>query len=100
MHTQDALLDETEMFPYCDIKDMSFKCPPAGSYEKIQEHINLAPQDNPIAFGLHPNAEIDYRTQQCVDIFKTLLHLQPVREGDTGGTGGSTAQQKIEQVRQ
>jgi dynein heavy chain len=33
--------------------------------------------DTPIAFGLHPNAEIDFRTQQSNALFKTLIDLAP-----------------------
>jgi dynein heavy chain len=33
--------------------------------------------DTPIAFGLHPNAEIDFRTQQSNSLFKTLIALAP-----------------------
>jgi len=40
-------------------------------------------QDTPIAFGLHPNAEIDFRTTQSNRILSTILELQP-RDGGSG----------------
>jgi len=59
----DGLLDEAELFPFIEGKNISFKCPPAYPYEKYIEHIETeAPAETPLAFGLHPNAEIDYRT--------------------------------------
>ncbi len=33
--------------------------------------------DTPIAFGLHPNAEIGFRTEQSETLLRTLLELQP-----------------------
>jgi dynein heavy chain len=59
----DGLLDEAELFPFIEGKNISFKCPPAYPYEKYIEHIETeAPAETPLAFGLHPNAEIDFRT--------------------------------------
>lgn len=59
----DKLLDEANMFPYTDGTLTVFKCPPAGPYEKYIEHIEQElPPESPLAFGLHPNAEIDFRT--------------------------------------
>lgn len=41
------------------------------SYDKYLEHIDTTMgADTPIAFGLHPNAEIDFRTQQSDTMFK------------------------------
>ena len=43
------------------------------------------PQETPLAFGMHPNAEIDFRTTQCVALFKQLIELSPkdTAEGET-----------------
>lgn len=75
---KDELLDETEMFPYNEEeKGMSFMCPPPSSYDKYLEHIDIfLTQESPIAFGLHPNAEIDFRTTQSNRIMSTVLDLQ------------------------
>lgn len=76
---KDELLDETEMYPYNDEeKSLSFMCPAATSYEKYVEHIDATlTVDTPIAFGLHPNAEIDFRTTQSNIILSTIFELQP-----------------------
>jgi len=75
---KDELLDETEMYPYNDDeKSLSFMCPAPTAYDKYLEHIEYAlTQDTPIAFGLHPNAEIDFRTTQSNRILGTVLELQ------------------------
>jgi dynein heavy chain, axonemal len=76
---KEELLDETEMFPFNDEeKGLSYMTPSPTSYDKYLEHIdtNLT-QDTPIAFGLHPNAEIDFRTTQSNKILSIILELQP-----------------------
>merc|ERR1719329_181696 len=45
------------------------------------------PKETPLGYGLHPNAEIDYRTTQCEELFNILVDLQP-----KGGAGGSAAE--------
>jgi len=61
----DQLLDECELFPFIEGKGISFKSPPLNlSYEKYAEYIDTdSPPETPLAFGLHSNAEIDFRTQ-------------------------------------
>mmetsp|Transcript_2636 Transcript_2636/g.4399 ORF Transcript_2636/g.4399 Transcript_2636/m.4399 type:complete len:240 (+) Transcript_2636:415-1134(+) len=69
----DSLLEEAELFPFIEGRPISFKCPPPYSYEKYIEHIETeCPQETPLAFGMHPNAEIDFRTQQCIELFRLL----------------------------
>ena len=82
---KDELLDETEMYPFNDEeKSLSFMCPTPTSYDKYLEHIDVAmTQDSPIAFGLHPNAEIDFRTTQSNTILATIMELQP-RDATSG----------------
>jgi len=76
---KDDLLDETEMYPFAeDEKGLSFMSPAPTSFEKYIDHIDKNMSvDTPIAFGLHPNAEIEFRTQQSNNIFNTLKELQP-----------------------
>lgn len=69
----DGILDEAELFPFIEGKNVTFKCPPPYPYEKYIEHIETeCPPETPLAFGMHPNAEIDFRTQQCLELFATL----------------------------
>merc|ERR1719454_2434984 len=84
----DALLedDEAELFPYVENKPVSFKCPPPLSHDKYLEHIEAeCPPETPLAFGLDPNAEIDFRTTQCFELFTVLQEIQP--RGGAGGAG-------------
>ena len=82
---RDSLLDEMEMYPYLEEgSKYSFKAPAPTSYGKYLEHINTAlTSDTPLAFGLHPNAEIGFRTDMARTLFKTIQSLQP----DSGGAG-------------
>jgi dynein heavy chain len=91
---KDELLDETEMYPYNDEeKSLSFLCPTPTTYDKYLEHIEVTlTQDTPIAFGLHPNAEIDFRTTQSNRILATILELQP---RDSGGGEGSLSPDEV-----
>jgi len=44
---------------------------------------------------MHPNAEIDFRTNQCVRLFQLLQEIQPRDSGGEGG-GGETVQDKVQ----
>ena len=89
----DTLLDEANMFPFTDGKAV-FKCPAPTTYEKYIEYIEQElPPETPLAFGMHPNAEIDFRTTQCNALFVMLLELQP-KDAGSGEGGGDTPQSK------
>eukprot|EP00928_Gymnodinium_smaydae_P023763 TRINITY_DN1947_c0_g1_i2.p1 TRINITY_DN1947_c0_g1~~TRINITY_DN1947_c0_g1_i2.p1 ORF type:complete len:4562 (+),score=1174.36 TRINITY_DN1947_c0_g1_i2:66-13751(+) len=78
---KDELLDEIEMIPYADGK-LSWPSPQPGPHEKYLEHIETMPSESPLFFGMHPNAEINFRTVACEMTCGMLLSL-------TGGGGGS-----------
>lgn len=97
-YMKEELLDEMEMFPFAeDEKGFSFTSPAPTTFEKYIDHIdrNIS-QETPIAFGLHPNAEIEFRTQESNEVFKTLLELQP--KNISSGSGSSSPQQVAEVV--
>jgi dynein heavy chain len=87
-YMQDNILDETEFVPYAEGK-LSCKSPNPGEHQRYIEHIDAMPGESPMFYGLHPNAEIGFRTTQCNDMFGLLIALQP---RDTGGddSGGDT----------
>ncbi|MAD34276.1 MAG: hypothetical protein CMJ88_11040 [Planctomycetes bacterium] len=99
-YMKEELLDEQEMFPFAeDEKGVSFMSPAPTTYDKYIEHIDQTMgAETPIAFGLHPNAEIDFRTTQSDNMFKTLMELQP-RDGG-GGDNAATPQQIAEEKAQ
>jgi len=71
----EQLLDEAELFPYAEGR-ASFKCPVAATHDKYIEHIETElPPETPLAFGMHPNTEIDFRTTQCNELFSILVEL-------------------------
>jgi dynein heavy chain len=75
---RDELLDEMELFPFAKDEKASFKSPSPTTYDRYLEHIETEFKgDTPIAFGLHPNAEIGFRTEQSETLLRTLLELQP-----------------------
>lgn len=67
----DQLFDEGEMFPFYDKQD-GFRAPPPVSYDRYLEHIDVNMRDTPLAFGMHPNAEIGYMTAVSEFLFKIL----------------------------
>ena len=91
------LFDELELFPFVDGKNISFKCPLQSPYEKYLEYIETTiTGETPIAYGLHPNAEIGFRTSQCNVLFNTLLELQP-KDSGASSTEEGTGQVKTKQ---
>lgn len=82
----DQLLDEAEMFPFIEGKNITFKCPQPLNHEAYVKYIETeTPAETPLGYGLHPNAEIDFRTIQCQKLFEILVDLQPKGGGGSGG---------------
>lgn len=81
---QDDILDEMELVPYAE--GLSWKSPGPGTHEKYLEHIETMPPESPLFFGMHPNAEIDFRTKMCANIFELLQSMQP-KQAPGQGTG-------------
>jgi len=78
---RDELLDEHEMIPYSDGQKLSWPSPQPGPHEKYVAHIADMPPESPLFFGMHPNAEINFRTVQCERLFDILMELA----GDAAG---------------
>jgi len=88
---RDELLDEIELIPYADGKQSWMSMAP-GPHEKYLEHIETMPSESPLFFGMHPNAEIGFRTTQCSKLFAMLNTLSPKQSGGGGDeedSGGS-----------
>merc|ERR1719305_950236 len=83
-YMQDNILDETELVPYTD--KLSCKSPNPGEHQRYVEHIASMPGETPLFYGMHPNAEIGFRTTQGNAMFGLLIMLQPKdNSGDEGG---------------
>ena len=61
----------------------------AAFLPRYMECVLSMPPETPLAFGLHPNTEIGYRTQQCEDLFKTLMESEGTGSGSSAGKGGT-----------
>jgi dynein heavy chain len=97
---RDDLLDEAELFPFVEGKPVSFKCPQPLSHEKYVEYIDTeCPPETPLAFGMHPNAEIDFRTNQCIDLFRQLQEITP-KDAGAAEEGGLSLQDIVQQFSQ
>jgi dynein heavy chain len=86
---KDELLDEIEMIPYADGR-LCWASPQAGPHEKYLEYIETMPPESPLFFGMHPNAEINFRTVQCEKLFDFLMMLAGSGEEGEGGEEGSS----------
>lgn len=94
---KDDLMDGMSMFPYPDeSQGDNFTAPPTSySFEKVLEHLDEGiSSDTPVAFGLHPNAEIGFRTETSEKLFKTILELSPQER--SGGEDAVSPQQAAE----
>lgn len=55
----------------------------------IVEHIDEELKtETPLAFGLHPNAEIGFRTQTSEELLRTILELSATSSSGEGGGAG------------
>merc|ERR1711998_763276 len=88
---RDELLDEMDLYPYADSKDEVFMAPQTSkSYDNVLDHIDTKLMgDSPLAFGLHPNAQIGFRTDQSDTLFSTILALSP--QETVAGEGGQSS---------
>ena len=76
----DALLEGMDMFP-------KFPAPPNTiSHKATLEVIDeTMPPETPLAFGLHPNAEIGFKLREADSFCASLVLLQPRDAGDEAG---------------
>merc|ERR1711871_1822813 len=85
-HVRAELVEGIDFFP-------SFPSPPAMSYKQYQEYIEeTLEKETPIAYGLHPNSEINFMTTQSNNMFNAIGSLQP------RGAGGGGAKDKVKNI--
>merc|ERR1711988_48038 len=98
-YMREELLDETPLYPYLDDKKQEpMRAPSVQSgYDKVLEHIDESlTSETPLAFGLHPNAEIGFRTDIAEDLLKVILELSA--SSSEGGGDTTSAQQVAESL--
>eukprot|EP00993_Chasmostoma_nieuportense_P002181 NODE_2_length_6488_cov_18.174344_g1_i0.p1 GENE.NODE_2_length_6488_cov_18.174344_g1_i0~~NODE_2_length_6488_cov_18.174344_g1_i0.p1 ORF type:complete len:2154 (+),score=521.91 NODE_2_length_6488_cov_18.174344_g1_i0:435-6464(+) len=74
----------------------NFPAPPALSFKEYLNFIaESTPPESPVLYGLHPNAEINFRTQQGDSLLRTIHGLQSAAGG---GGAASSASEKVRQT--
>ena len=89
-YMRDELVDGIEFFP-------RFSNPTnAMSHKATLGHIaDHFPTETPLAFGLHPNAEIGFRLREADALCGALLSLQP---REAGGEAGASTEERARAV--
>ena len=84
----------TPKFPFTSAQEIfHYEIPECTEHVKYLEYIQtMPPQDSPIIFGLHPNADLTYRRQESKAMISTLLETQPK---DGGGGGGKSREDEV-----
>lgn len=95
-YIKEEILDEMDLFPFGEsYPDEKFKSPPVLPYDQYFEHIDTdLVAETPVAFGLHPNAEIAVKTTLGDTLFRYIMELQP------RSTGGGEGENPLDRVRQ
>ena len=87
---KEELLEGIDFFP-------KFPSPPSSlNHKQTMEYIaETFPTESPLAFGLHPNAEIGFKLREAESLCSSILSLQP-RDG--GGEEGSSVEDQAKTV--
>jgi dynein heavy chain len=91
-YMRDELLEEMALYPYADKESQDvFKAPPLGlGFEQVVEFVDDSLKtETPLAFGLHPNAEIGFRTQMSEMLLSTILELSTSSSAEAGDVSNS-----------
>jgi len=89
-YLKEELLENFEFFP-------KFMAPPNTlNHKQTMEFIvETFPTETPLAFGLHPNAEIGFKLREAESLCSAILTLQP-RDG--GGEEGNSVEDQAKMV--
>lgn len=99
-YMREDLLDEMEMFPFNEsFPDERFRSPPVLPYDQYFDFIDQElGAESPVAFGLHPNAEIAVKTKQAADLFTYILDLQPRSSASAAGDSVQSPQAIVQML--
>jgi len=85
-----AKLMKNELFEGMDLYP-GFAVPPNLNHAKMMEYIEESMgTESPVMFGMHPNAEIGFRTDQSNTLYATIADLAGGGGGGGGGGAGVT----------
>ncbi len=100
----DKINEDLDMIPYVTANSqvkLSLKTPAnnaAYPFEKWADYIDICvTTESPALFGLHPNAELDFRVQQSETLFVNLIDLEP--KDSSGGAAEESEQSKLERIK-
>eukprot|EP00201_Polytomella_parva_P017476 CAMPEP_0175071536 /NCGR_PEP_ID=MMETSP0052_2-20121109/19298_1 /TAXON_ID=51329 ORGANISM="Polytomella parva, Strain SAG 63-3" /NCGR_SAMPLE_ID=MMETSP0052_2 /ASSEMBLY_ACC=CAM_ASM_000194 /LENGTH=4543 /DNA_ID=CAMNT_0016338719 /DNA_START=12 /DNA_END=13643 /DNA_ORIENTATION=- len=89
-YMNETLLEGMEMFTGF------ISAPNTSNHRQVLEYLDeQMPQETPIAFGLHPNAEIGFKLREAETFCNSLVQLQP---REAGGEGGMSVEEKAKLV--
>lgn len=72
-----------------------FPVAPNSDYKGYHTYIDEAlPQESPILYGLHPNAEIEFLTTMSENLFRTVFEMQP-RDTGAATSGGASRDETV-----
>jgi dynein heavy chain len=91
-YIREELVDEMELFPYAEnYPDEKFRSPPVLPYNEYFTYIDTElTAESPVAYGLHPNAEIAVKTTEGDEVFRFIQELQPRSAGGSDGDNPNT----------
>jgi dynein heavy chain len=80
------IFDAFQPFHFYQDDSVDYAVPPGSSRESYIEYVETLPLANgPAVFGLHPNAEIGYFTDQAKQMWLLLVELQPKTAAGSAG---------------
>jgi len=89
VYLKEELLDGMTLFP-------GFATPGPMTHKQYMEYVDeQLEREVPIAYGLHPNSEINFMTKQADELCHAISELQP-RGG--GASAGLTLQEKVKRL--
>eukprot|EP00003_Mantamonas_plastica_P000096 TRINITY_DN1008_c0_g2_i7.p1 TRINITY_DN1008_c0_g2~~TRINITY_DN1008_c0_g2_i7.p1 ORF type:complete len:3819 (+),score=1555.84 TRINITY_DN1008_c0_g2_i7:2346-13802(+) len=90
-----CLTDDIFRNNYCFFGVPKYSIPDSKNYKDYVAHIESLPgTDKPEVFGLHPNADILYRTREVDTILNTIQSVMPK---EAGAMGGKTREEAVEE---
>ena len=76
--------------------DYNYLIPDFPDHQSFLTHINAMPeQDNPLVFGLNPNADLTKSLNDSKFMISTLIDTQPT---DSAGAGGKSPEQTVKEL--
>ncbi|KAL3930396.1 MAG: hypothetical protein SGPRY_001552 [Prymnesium sp.] len=88
-YVKEEIIEGVQLYP-------GFQSPPALTHAQYLEYIDeTLERETPIAYGLHPNSEINFMTREADDLFKAIANLSP--KGG-GGEGSMTLSEKLDDI--